>query len=86
MGKLYHIDFFEGKEESLQGCRYSSCLNKRHPSGCRAAQINLLCNFCGVDGIDGDIVWGEIAFHLAGYELLQFVGIENGVKVKNTLI
>ena len=62
----------------------------------RAAQTNLLSNLRSVDGIDGDIVLSEILLHLVRHalgfaawlvqELLQFVGIEDGVQQELTVL
>jgi len=44
------------------------------------AQTNLLGNLRGVDGIYGDVVLCEVALYLVRHELLQLVGVEDGVQ------
>ena len=49
-------------------------------------QTNLLCNLSSVDGIYGNVVLCEVALYLVRHELLELVGIEDGVQQELTVL
>ena len=50
------------------------------------AQANLLCNLCGVDVVNGDVVLCEVAFYSVRQVLGQFLAIPNGVQQERTVL
>ena len=59
----------------------------RLQDGVRAvAETDFLSNLGGVDGIDGDVVLCEVALHLVGHELGQFLALEDGVEEERAAV
>ena len=50
------------------------------------AQTNLLCNLGSVDSIYSNVVLCEVALYLVRHELLELVGVEDGVQQELTVL